>query len=720
MKQKSYSIATPSFVSSTKSYSLEAPLRTSKAKVYGLSLSVIAPFIDNKKDYPIRMPASSRLSAYVDEDVPEFGFLNAKVRTTALSEFVLGGVDIRERGAMLHANSLLEGRLTSHVFSTDIIQAVMSNRQTVHDMLIHEGQVSSRDMVYLIQTALADNALLVNTLDAKLLETIEFTLLQLNKVSLTESYDSFERLPEYDTAIATNDEALRLVEILNGRMFVDAIKAQRKVEENLVSLLSYDLADYLFKLYDATIEEMIEFSGNAFETYMPKLILATAPREVLDAQLDTIEQSDRSVITHSAGAEKISSSERLIETLLSSIHTLNQVDRSLMNDANFRQVFFDLADIERKVHEVVSHSLHEGVRSESLAGAWVSTYDIEESYRIIETSSAYIDEHIDGERVSLTDVSLHEPGAFDTSDSSYITTIADIEMSDSGQDYSAEINELVEGLFGTDGRHIEVVDSVESVYGETNSHTAVFYEPHKAEVVKKEFYASVEEFIGFNGSAFLVYLAQLTSGDKKEVVPTFDIISAQSSNRKKASTNANIISIIKSAIHQTSHIAEIAKLFSSSKTDLYDSIIELSTQGSKGSKTFDGDLIEFDGETGRLPYHAIADVLIASELAAPILSAVITSGQMFGRDIVNDAFISYYDDATREMTRQLELAELATFGRTVSEATIHETSVAVRVMTYLTSLDEYEPVNGPDNPEYTWLWHSRPSWWSGWNWHKTK
>ncbi len=56
----------------------------------------------------------------------------------------------------------------------------------------------------------------------------------------------------------------------------------------------------------------------------------------------------------------------------------------------------------------------------------------------------------------------------------------------------------------------------------------------------------------------------------------------------------------------------------------------------------------------------------------------------------------------------------------VVDVKLEETVKAIRDMLYNATIEESDGFFGPDDREYTWLWHSRPNWWSSWNWKKTK
>lgn len=58
--------------------------------------------------------------------------------------------------------------------------------------------------------------------------------------------------------------------------------------------------------------------------------------------------------------------------------------------------------------------------------------------------------------------------------------------------------------------------------------------------------------------------------------------------------------------------------------------------------------------------------------------------------------------------------------RTINSSFVMEIVNSQRDVVYNTVIEEFTDAFGPEPKEYTWLWHSRPQWWSSWNWRVTK
>ena len=88
--------------------------------------------------------------------------------------------------------------------------------------------------------------------------------------------------------------------------------------------------------------------------------------------------------------------------------------------------------------------------------------------------------------------------------------------------------------------------------------------------------------------------------------------------------------------------------------------------------------------------------------------------------VIQDISIEELDWFTRTIV-DIEIEELDWFTRIPVPVKIIEDTPFVRDMTWDSDLeDDFIPVSPPEEEEYTWLWHSRPYWWFGWNFKKTK
>lgn len=91
----------------------------------------------------------------------------------------------------------------------------------------------------------------------------------------------------------------------------------------------------------------------------------------------------------------------------------------------------------------------------------------------------------------------------------------------------------------------------------------------------------------------------------------------------------------------------------------------------------------------------------------------------------NEVDIVTMEFENSKMATDTYLSELVvpwefTRDRVINSSFVLETINSQRDVVYNTIIEEFNDAFGPDPKEYTWLWHSRPNWWSSWNWRVTK
>jgi hypothetical protein len=280
MKQKSYGIATPSFISSNKGYSVRAFLHDLKTKVYGLRLNVVTPFLNNEKDYPVKLSASSRLPGIVDEDVSKVA---ERIRTvdTVLSKFAVGLLERDEKGAIIdeflsvyRPDTWLSLITESKIFSLD---------KTLDTDIIASIDFTEKEINFIIDIIKSEPAAVRDEWSIEILENYKSIISKEFTVNLNPSFVATGEQSEYSADVLEDEQALKLIKLIHGSNYVDYIKSELKHKELQVKFLKEETAKIVIKVIEGRFEEFSEFEGIGFPTYLPELITAFRNREEVSA-----------------------------------------------------------------------------------------------------------------------------------------------------------------------------------------------------------------------------------------------------------------------------------------------------------------------------------------------------------------------------------------------------------------------------------------------------
>jgi hypothetical protein len=271
MKQKSYSIATPSFVSSDKSYQLKAFVSNLKSKVYSIKLSVISPFLENNKDYPIRAAAFSRYPGTVDENVyTEADRINTV--DTVLSRYLEGNRRSEERGAILY-EAFTPSRLdTIQAIILDVVNPVLLNE--IDTQIISLMDFSKQEIDYFIAILTVED-LSPGPYDAQILEEYKAQISERAfTVSIPYEVNGVVTEHTFDANVLQDEQAVKLLTLIHGSLFIDQLKAEVVRKEIEGRFLRQETAQIITRIINGRYEEFIEFDAQGKLTYMPELFVA--------------------------------------------------------------------------------------------------------------------------------------------------------------------------------------------------------------------------------------------------------------------------------------------------------------------------------------------------------------------------------------------------------------------------------------------------------------
>ena len=363
MNKKSYSIATPSFNNSEKTHQLRAILTEHQTKVYSLTLNVVSPFVDNPKDYPMKVSPSVRLKGIVDDEVHKVA---SRIKTveSVLSKYYLGS-GVKERGAVVQYSHLEE----------------------------FQGYIEHV---------------------AEVLNSQGFNYSYNKKVDLIDN-SAFDRIvPEYSLSILEDDAALKILRVLNGTQYIENLKSiQRKKAYESSVLASTEEFSLIKLIYDANMDASVAFNSPGRITYLPELIQASRILESPEVSLIDYDLADFLFLPFESRLIDIEFHRR-IEKEHHFATVFNDYDVALkptVHESNMRHDYFELADRVKLVRDVLFYETEAGIRTKSLYGIHDIQLLPDYDYAIHNmTRYGIFDDGYDYANHNMTRVSIYDEG----------------------------------------------------------------------------------------------------------------------------------------------------------------------------------------------------------------------------------------------------------------------------------------------------------------------
>lgn len=389
MKEKVYSLATPSLFIKEKNYTVSISSESKFEKSYCVALSVTNPFGKNEHEFPVSMPASSRVKAITEDDAGIF----ATRRTTKIK-----GVfsDIVEQASR---------QVREIEASTTSLDSSISKRLIEFDMEVSDLQDSKQFRCLLIGINIDEEALQherIFKMDHIVDEHVNrpfntHEILIANEEVLHRATNEHEMNPvikeevlhkkvrEFAVDVDELPEWVNVARVLYGENFYESIVAARQEKEICATTISVDTSNITIKELEAInvsdaelayryIREMIGsyeeydiFNGQGIPVYLPDYDLFARIQRELSANYAELSTGDRDALQINGEGVSLELIDRSISEIGSSLVDsetllrkkiemdlieidLNQSDR-VTNEIKAGAAFHGYADRKNKYHE---------------------------------------------------------------------------------------------------------------------------------------------------------------------------------------------------------------------------------------------------------------------------------------------------------------------------------------------------------------------------------
>lgn len=743
MKEKVYSLATPSLFIKEKNYTVSISSESKFEKSYCVALSVTNPFGKNEHEFPVSMPASSRVKAVTEDDAGIFATKTTKIKGVFSDIVEQASRQVRE----------VEASRTS-------LDSSISKRLIEFDMEVSDIQDSKQFRCFPIGVNIDEEALqherifkmdpIVDEHANRPFNTHEILIANEEVLHRTTN--------EHEMHLVTNEKILRkkvreftvdvdelpgwvnVARVLYGESFYESIVAGRQEKEINATTISVDTSNITIKeleainisnaeLADRSIREMIGsyeeydiFNGQGVPVYLPDYdLFARIQRELSAnyAELSTGARDTLQINGEDVSFELVDRSISEIGSLLVDSETLlrkkiemdlveidfNQSDR-MTNEVKAGEAFHEYAERKNKYHEAekVNESEANKVTNEFI------TNDVAHMELTIPKGREY--------GVNMADISdgLNVNREFNTGNI--------IEIDNGGRNIK-DVYSVINNTVAAD----KVITTVSTNYIETdpvnkitkdivtvitenelsnrfNTETIVLEEIFSlADRNILQIDATREEMDLFEGLGIPVYL------------PDFDMFSRI---KREFITETALSEIMnRSEINISSRIVDTV--------DMERPIQEIMTDVS-GATEFDRPLLELDSQ---IVYEYDAADTPAKKALIHEQDLFDTSRQFEADEITGNTF-------DRENTIETVVSESEQFNRQIiSESSIIENDNFKVDMIFNATCIKFEHfivdniynaelIEGDENKEVIkevpklWLRHSRQSWWTNSNWKKTR
>lgn len=269
MKEKVYSLATPSLFIKEKHYTVSITSESNFEKSYCVALSVTNPFGKNEHEFPVSMPASSRVKAVTEDDAGIF----ATKRTTKIK-----GVfsDIVEQASR---------QVREIEASTTSLDSSMSKRLIEFDMEVSDIQDSKQFRCFPIGINIDEEALqherifkMDHIVDEHVNRPVNtHEILIANEEVLHRATNEHEMNPvikeevlhkkvrEFAVDVDELPEWVNVARVLYGENFYESIVAARQEKEICATTISVDTSNITIKELEAINISNAELADDPLE-----------------------------------------------------------------------------------------------------------------------------------------------------------------------------------------------------------------------------------------------------------------------------------------------------------------------------------------------------------------------------------------------------------------------------------------------------------------------
>lgn len=388
MKEKVYSLATPSLFIKEKNYTVSITSESNFEKSYCVALSVTNPFGKNAHEFPVSMSASSRVKAVTEDDAGIFATRTTKIK--GVFSDIVGQASRQVKEVETHTiqiSSSSSQRLTELGVEVSDMQDAQQSRCFSIDVSFDEEALQHERIFKMdhivdehVNRPVNTHEILIANEEVLHRATNEH---EMNRVIKEEVLH--KKVREFAVDVDELPEWVNVARVLYGENFYESIVAARQEKEICATTIFVDTSNITIKeleainisdaeLTDRSIREMIGsyeeydiFNGQGIPVYLPDYDLFARIQRELSANYAELSTGDRDSLQINGKDVSFELVDRSISEIGSSLvdsETLlrkkiemdlieidfNQSDR-VTNEIKAGEAFHEYADRKNKYHE---------------------------------------------------------------------------------------------------------------------------------------------------------------------------------------------------------------------------------------------------------------------------------------------------------------------------------------------------------------------------------
>ncbi|MBY0039483.1 hypothetical protein [Bacillus cereus] len=740
MNEKNYSIAAPSLFINEKNHIVSVSPSLSYEKTYCVSISIANPFGENVHEFPVSMPPNSRFKAVKEDNAGVFATRVNKIKGVFSDVINQASKDIEVEASITTLNAFdidrnvnidiseMENLTQSRCFAIDITaDESAQQRSRIFDMDYVKEELADKPFDTR-EIKIVNESIMSRTTDEyEMNESIEEELLH-------------KKIREFATEVEELPDWVKVARVLYGEKFYESILADRKEKElqsnifengtgeivfkelTAVTTHPLEMADRCIHEVAASYEEYDLFNDLGIPVYLPDYDLFARIQRELKADYTKFDTADRNIIQVDGGSISFELVEReQIET----IAAVPTDETFIRKNLSLELETFDMEDSKRTQNEVITssaryeqankiHSCHESEIGDETQSIRVTNELIGNSIEVLESIDNKVRElAIDvvdtaGDFVLTRDLIAENIIGFDnaTREKELIYTILDNEtnahkvvpevIADSIE--SREFNRKSQNILSyitTDELSTRENKQIDVIEGESST----------AERSVIELEAQNEEMDLFEGMGLPVYLPDydLFARVKRELQAT--TVLSDIMDRSKVTITSEIVDSIDMERCTPNIMTDVSGII-----DFKRPVLELDSKIANDYDAADTPakqslILELDTFD--------RDVSIATD---------IEEFERFNRDTCIESSVAEFEPAEKVLGIDTEIIESERFiiNKFIDTECIQFDDFIVNNVypTEIIEVDENRKVQ-KEKPKL-WLRHSRSSWWTNFNWKKTR
>ncbi|MDA2635439.1 hypothetical protein PDQ79_12780 [Bacillus cereus] len=371
MNEKNYSIAAPSLFINEKNHIVSVSPSLSYEKTYCVSISIANPFGENVHEFPVSMPPNSRFKAVKEDNASVFATRVNKIKGVFSDVINQASRDIEVEASITTLNAFdidrnvnidiseMENLTQSRCFAIDITDDESAQqRSRIFDMDHVKEELADKPFDTHEITIVNESIMSRTTDEYEMNEVIEEELLH-------------KKIREFATEVEELPEWVKVARVLYGEKFYESILADRKEKElqsnifengtgeivikELTAITTHplEMADRCIHEVGASYEEYDLFNDLGIPVYLPDYDLFARIQRELKADYTKFDTADRNIIQVDGGSISFELAEREhIET----IAAVPTDETFIRKNLSLELETFDIEDSKRIQNEVIASS----------------------------------------------------------------------------------------------------------------------------------------------------------------------------------------------------------------------------------------------------------------------------------------------------------------------------------------------------------------------------